>query len=676
MNEMPLRNEAGKLVRVHDAEILQIEAWGEHGLRVRATQRAEIDVRQDWALLPHAGAPAQVRIDGDEGTITNGELTARIGPGGRVTFRNARGEVVLDERWRVRKTPDTTFSSVEVKGREFRPGRGDTWRIAVRFEPRDGEKLYGMGQYQDGRLDLKGSVLELAQRNSQASVPYLVSSEGYGLLWNNPAIGRATLAANMTEFVADTTGQLDYWVTVGDTPARLVERYAAATGTVPMMPDFAMGFWQCKLRYGSQEELLSIAREYHRRGLPLSVVVADFFHWPTQGDWRFDPRYWPDPEGMIRELRELGVELAVSIWPTVDQRSASFAPMLENGFLVRTERGVRATMDFIGKTVYFDATHPGARAFVWDAARRNYYDKGVRLFWLDEAEPEYTPYDFENFRYNLGANVEVGNVYPLKYAQGFYEGLRAAGQEQVLSLLRCAWAGSQRYGALVWSGDIDTTWESFRAQLAAGLNMGLAGIPWWTTDIGGFEGGDPDSPAYRELLVRWFQWGAFCPVFRLHGYRRRRAADQSVVTARADTSEDVVSGGPNEVWSYGEQAYPILTRFLFLRERLRPYVKRLMEEAHARGTPVMRPLFYDFPRDPRAWTVADQYMFGPDVLVAPVMRPGVVTREVYLPQGNAWVEAATGRRHEGGRVVEAEAPLEIIPVFLREGVTLPIYTQG
>jgi alpha-D-xyloside xylohydrolase len=670
---MPLRNEGGKLVRVHDAEILQIEAWGAHGLRVRATQRAEIDARNDWALLPHTGAPGQVRIDGREGTITNGDLTARVGPGGRITFRNARGEVVLDERWRVRATPDTPFSSIEVKGREFRPGPGDSWRIATRFEPHDGEKLHGMGQYQDGRLDLKGSVLELAQRNSQASVPFLHSSRGYGLLWNNPAIGRASLAANMTEFVADVSRQLDYWVTVGDTPSQLVERYAAATGTVPMMPDYAMGFWQCKLRYGTQEELLAIAREYRRRGLPLSVLVADFFHWPTQGDWMFDPRYWPDPDGMIRELAQLGVELAVSIWPTVDKRSANYAPMLENGFLVRTERGVRTTMDFIGKTVFFDATHPGARAFVWDAARRNYYDKGVRLFWLDEAEPEFTPYDFDNFRYHMGANAEVGNAYPLKYAQGFFEGQRAAGQEKILNLVRCAWAGSQRYGALVWSGDIDTTWETFRQQLAAGLNMGLAGIPWWTTDIGGFEGGDPDSPAYRELLVRWFQWGVFCPVFRLHGYRRRRASDEGVLKPRADTSEDVVSGGPNEVWSYGDQAYQILTRFLLLRERLRPYLTRLMEEAHVHGTPVMRPVFYDFPKDPRAWEVSDEYMFGPDLLVAPVMHPGLVSREVYLPEGTAWVEAATGRRHEGGRAVTVEAPLELIPVFLREGVSLPIY---
>jgi alpha-D-xyloside xylohydrolase len=173
--------------------------------------------------------------------------------------------------------------------------------------------------------------------------------------------------------------------------------------------------------------------------------------------------------------------------------------------------------------------------------------------------------------------------------------------------------------------------------------------------------------------VRWFQWGVFCPVFRLHGYRRRHSSDDAVVKPRADTSEDVVSGGPNEVWSYGEEAYQILTRFLFLRERLRPYVTKLMEAAHVRGTPIMRPLFYDFPNDPRAWEVDDQYMFGPDLLVAPVMRPGLVNREVYLPPGTAWVEAASGRRHEGGGTVTADAPLEIIPVFLREGVSFPIY---
>ena len=302
---------------------------------------------------------------------------------------------------------------------------------------------------------------------------------------------------------------------------------------------------------------------------------------------------------------------------------------------------------------------------MWDRVKENYYRKGIRIFWLDEAEPEYSVYDFDNYRYHLGSNMEVGNGYPVSYAQAFYEGMRAEGRKDVINLLRCAWAGSQRFGALVWSGDIDCTFETLRRQLAAGLNMGIAGIPWWTTDIGGFEGGDPDDPAYRELLIRWFQWGAFCPVFRLHGHRIQKEPPSGF-------EDFLLSGGPNEVWSYGDEASRILEKYLRVRERLRPYISRIMKEAHEKGTPVMRPVFYDFPSDAGAWEQAEEYMFGPDLLVAPVMYPGIRRRTVYLPAGAAWTNAETGAPHPGGQDVEVDAPLECIPLFVRNDAKLPL----
>ena len=221
---------------------------------------------------------------------------------------------------------------------------------------------------------------------------------------------------------------------------------------------------------------------------------------------------------------------------------------------IRTERGFRTGQYFQGATLYYDATNPGAREYVWEKAKKNYYEKGIRVFWLDEAEPEYSAYDFDNYRYYLGTDLEVGNLYPLDYARTFYEGMEAEGQKNIVNLLRCAWAGSQKYGALVWSGDIASSFESMRNQLAAGLNMGLAGIPWWTTDIGGFHGGDPSDPAFRELFVRWFQWGAFCPVMRLHGDREPRQP-QLGTTGGATC----LSGAPNEVWCYGDTVYNILS---------------------------------------------------------------------------------------------------------------------
>jgi alpha-D-xyloside xylohydrolase len=392
------------------------------------------------------------------------------------------------------------------------------------------------------------------------------------------------------------------------------------------------------------------------------VIVVDFFHWPKQGEWKFDPQYWPDPEAMIRELKAMGTELMVSVWPTVDKTGENYEEMFRKGYLVRTDRGINTTMDFLGDTVFFDPTNPEARAFVWNKAKQNYYQKGIRIFWLDEAEPEYSVYDYDLYRYYAGTDLQVGNIYPAMYAKTFFDGMRAEGQKNILNLVRCAWAGSQRYGALVWSGDIYSSFQVLRCQLSAGLNMGLAGIPWWTTDIGGFHGGNPENEEFRELVVRWFQFGAFCPVFRLHG-------DRGPHSAPLGTSGGglCASGAANEIWSYGEEACHIFQKYIRLREKMRPYLTKIMEEAHEKGTPVIRPAFYDFPEDPRCWNLSDEFLFGPSVLVAPILYSRQRTRKVYFPQGSEWFSIETGKCYPGGTEIECDAPLDTIPVFTRQG---------
>ncbi len=652
----------------YEAERLIIEPWGENSLRVRASKMPEMP-EDDWALLPpeRPGTPViEVREDG--GTITNGKITAVLNLIGKLEIYNHKGELLLNEYVRNRKDMyGETCSSIEVEAREYKPIIGGDYQITMRFVSNPNEKIYGMGQYQQPCLDLKGADLELAHRNSQASVPFMLSSLGYGFLWNNPAVGRVCFGKNITTWEAKSAKKLDYWVTAGDTPAEIEEAYANATGKVPMMPDYAMGFWQCKLRYQTQEELLEVAREYKRRNLPISVIVVDFFHWPLQGEWKFDPTYWPDPDAMIAELKEMGIELMVSIWPTVDYRSENFDEMKAKGLLIRVDKGFPISMDFQGNTLHFDATNPEARDYVWAKAKRNYYDKGVKVFWLDEAEPEYSVYDFENYRYHLGPNVQVGNIYPVMYAKTFFDGMKAEGQENIINLLRCAWAGSQRYGALVWSGDIKSSFPSMKNQVAAGLNMGLAGIPWWTTDIGGFFGANIGDPEFHELLIRWFQYGCFCPVMHLHGYRWPLQPQYGTTGGAA-----CVSGAPNEVWSYTDQVTGILSDYLRLRERMRPYVTQLMEQAHEKGTPVMRPVFYDFPEDAAAWDVESEYMFGPSVLVVPVTEKDCRQVRAYLPAGAQWTNAWTGERFDGGQWITADAPIKQIPLFTRDGFALPV----
>ena len=689
---MRIETTRNRLIIRDGASQLWIAPWGTDGVRVRMTMEPEMDPR-DWALSEPAEDVTPVitceEIDYTDPwykaeeyahhhctakvyTFVNGKLTVKVGPEGWLSFYNQKGELLTEEYWRNRNRIHRYSTSLRIPARELKPIPGTTdYALSARFEAFEDEMIFGMGQYQDKQLNKKGAILELCHRNSQASVPFFLSSRGYGFLWNNPAIGTATFATNRTEWKARSTKKLDYYITCGDTPADIERNYSAVTGRTPMMPEYGLGYWQCKLRYRTQDELMAVARKHKAMGLPLDAIVVDFFHWPRQGDWRFDPIDWPDPDAMVKELKAMGVETVVSVWPTVDERSDNRWEMEEHGYLVRTDRG-KDTMTWMGGTVYFDATHPGAQQFIWDKCKQNYYAKGIRCFWLDEAEPEYDCYEFDNYRYHAGPALQVTNTYPVGYAKAFYDGLKAAGETEILSLTRCTWAGGQKYAALTWSGDIHSSFRAMREQLQAGLSMQMAGIPWWTSDIGGFMGGDGSDPAFRELLLRWFAWGCFSPVFRMHGerspwYEREQEYRNNI--------RQITSGRDNEVWSFGEENTPILCKYLFLRERLRPYVRQIMREAHETGAPVMRPLFYEFPQDKAAWQVEDCYMFGPDMLVAPVMEPGVTQRRIYLPAGETWKDAYTGQVYEGGQAVTVPAPIDVIPVMLRGGKDYPIYTE-
>ncbi len=657
------RQEKNALLWQENHETLQIEPWGRDSLRIRSTAGSEIRNDVVSALLaPTSAGEAEITIDQNSAAIRNGKITARVSSDGTIGFFQAEGRAEL-------LAEEPAVQATKLPPRIFKGSHGDMFHLEARFRAYDDERLYGLGQHQHGRLDQKGCTLDLIQRNSEISIPFLLSSRGYGFLWNNPGIGRVELGYSRTRWIAEATPQLDYWITAGSTPAEILEHYADATGHPSEFPEWASGFWQCKLRYRSQGELLSVVREYKQRGLPLSVIVVDFFHWTVQGEWRFDPALWPDPAAMVREIEEMGVKVMVSVWPTVNPVSENTPEMLRRGLLVRAERGLPVVSNFLDNrpegpvSLYvYDTTNPEARRFVWEQVYEHYYKIGVKTYWLDACEPELFPMDPDNLRLSLGNGLVVGNAFPFLHEQGFYEHMREAGEAAPLNLCRSGWAGSQRYGVALWSGDISSTFEALQVQVRAGLNTALSGIPWWTTDIGGFYGGDPESPAFRELLVRWFQYSAFCPLFRLHGYR----------LATTDIEMMMDSGGPNEAWSFGDEAYEIIKGLLFLRERLRPYIQEQMKLAQEKGIPPMRPLFFDFPNDEAGVRVDDQYLFGPDILVAPILAAGMRQREVYLPIGTQWTDAWSGQVFDGGQRITTEAPLERIPVYLRAGAQLPI----
>lgn len=660
-----------------NGKTLQIIPWG-HGLRV-CDSFGNVD--NNWALTEKVKCQNNfsIKYGDDSSSIINGKTKAVVDKDGKITFYNIKDHLLLEEFWRFRKkgvkqVNGSTFidenmlnnfvSALKVPGREFKPVLGGDYKVTVRFEANDDEKIFGMGQYQQKQLNLKGCQLELAHRNSQASVPFMLSNKGYGFLWNNPSIGKVTFAQNITEWYASDSEAVDYWICADDSPKKILEDYTEVTGRTPKMPSYGLGLWQSRLRYRTQEEVLKVAHKYHDNGIPLSVIVVDYFHWPNQGDFKFDKEYWPNPKEMVDELDKMGIKLMVSVWPNIDKQSENYQEMLDKGYLVHSDRGTGLTMLFQGNTTFFDATNKDAMNFVWRKVKKNYYDQGIHVFWLDEAEPEYSTYDFDNYRLKLGRNTQVGNIYPKMYSKGFYEGMKDEGQKDIVNLVRSAWAGSQKYGALVWTGDIDSSFRSFKYQYQCGLNMGIAGIPWWTTDIGGFHGGNPDDKKFQELVIRWFEFGTYCPVLRMHGDREPHTIPMS-----NKGGGKVETGAGNEIWSYGQQAFGIMKKYVKERSQMKPYISEVMDEAHEKGYPVMRPLFFNFPEDEKAWNVSNEHMFGNELLVAPVFDYGVRKRTVYLPKldnNKRWIDINNGNSYIGGNSYDIDAPLESIPVFKKE----------
>ena len=671
---MKFENDNGALVCRHLGETVRIESWGKDALRVRASLSPAF-TENHWALTePTAKCSATVAIEEEDhwvgdgtvdkkqiASITNGRIKAVVNFAGIISFYRDH-ELILREYFR---NYDGTLSResrcLKLVNREWKGVIGGSeYTLNVKFESNKGEKLFGMGQYQQDCMDLKGCVLELAQRNSQISVPFAVSSLGYGFLWNNPAVGHVTFGKNYTEWNARATRQMDYWITVADAPIQLLENYTAVTGRAEMFPEDLMGLWQCKLRYRTQEEVLSVARQYQKEGIKIDRIVIDFFHWTLQGDWKFDEKYWPDPKAMVDELHEMGIKVIVSVWPSVDRKSENFGPMTERGLLIRTERGAAQTYDYQGDCVEIDPFNPETRDYVWNVCKKNYYDYGIDAFWLDNSEPDYGVYDFENYRYFSGPALAVSNLYPQLYSRAFYDGMRKENRGPVVNLLRCAWAGSQKYGNVIWSGDVPSTFEAFADQLQCGLNMGLAGIPWWTTDIGGFMTDDVNAPDFRQLLIRWYQFAVYSPVLRMHG--DRGPYNIPPLDDRDWGGGYLHTGQPNELWSYGEDNYVIMKKYYGIRIGMHEYIKKLFEEAHTNGSPLLRAMFYEFPDDERCWELQDQYMFGEKYLVAPILRLNEWKRDVYLPAGK-WKLTSTKEIFEGGRTISVDAPIDYMPVL-------------
>jgi alpha-D-xyloside xylohydrolase len=555
-----------------------------------------------------------------------------------------------------------------------REGDDPFFQVGATFMAPGDEHYYGLGQNQQGFLDLRGHSLECAHDYTAAAgpsicVPFVVTNKGYALLWDNPSKTRVDFAFNGESRWTSQVGQrVSFFVIVGSSFDELYQGYRLLTGSVPMLPKAAYGYIQSKQRYTSQQEISDVARGYRERHLPADVMVVDWFYFTKMGQMDMNPKFWPDPAGMNDELHKLGFHSMISVWPRFEPGSRYYDTLLKNGWFEHLADGTPTDglpYDRAGSDI--DTTNPDAAHWFWARIHENFMSKGFDSIWADETEPDLPP----NGSYlHVGPGTEYFNVYPYFHTKALYDGFRCDLKERrALILSRDAYFGAQHNGAIFWSSDIAPTWDTLKRQVPTGINFVASGMPYWSTDIGGWQYLphthtperapliDPSDARdnvghyddYPELYVRWFEYATFQPNMRAHGSRNF-----------------------NEVWSYGKQAEPILEKYLRLRYELMPYIYSLGYSSHETGAPFMRGLFMDFGDDPKVANISDEYMFGPALLIAPVTEQGMTSRQVYLPSGVDWYNYWTNERVHGGQTVTVSAPIDTLPIFVRAGSILPI----
>ena len=514
----------------------------------------------------------------------------------------------------------------------------------------ENEALYGLGQHQNGFFNLRNKSIELVQSNTEVAVPFIVSTNNYGILWDNYSETHFSSALNKMSLLSKVGNEINYYFIYSRDLDGIIYKYRNLTGQAPLYPKWAYGYFQSKNRYWTQDELLKTVDKYRKLSIPLDVIVLDYMHWGQYGfgSFRFDELSFPNPERMIDSLHHnYNCRIMVSVWPSFSKNTPNWEMMNSKGYLLDVN-------SYEDSQVY-DAYNPSAGKLYWGLLKNSYFKLGVDGWWFDATEPERMA-EYRNSDNFLGSSEKYLNTYSLVDVKNVYLGQReASSDKRVFILTRSAFAGQQKYAAATWSGDIGTTVKDLKNSVTAGLNFCMSGIPYWTTDIGGYKGGDPNDPAYRELYIRWFQYGTFCPLFRAHG--RRAPGDRKT---------------PNSIWSYGNQAQAILTDFSNLRYRLMPYIYSNAWQITAKGSTIMRALVFDFKHDKRVYLIDDQFMFGRSLMINPVTKVKTIKRDVYLPDGSEWFDFWTGREYNGGQSVTAAASLDRIPIFVKAGSILPL----
>jgi alpha-D-xyloside xylohydrolase len=628
-------------------DTLRLTVYGPSTIHVVASpdgKAQDATPQQPWMVHPCTPAKFTLTVPKEQqvgqrqlvATLDTGRLKVLISMhSGSLAFRNEQDEQLLQE------FPATarTYEPATVNGELLD-------RVADRFYPDADEGLYGLGQHQNGVFNYRGTTVELAQTNTDVAVPLLLSTKGYGIFWNTSAVSYFdNRFMREMKLSAEASQAIDYYFIYGPEFDQIIHQYRDMTGHAPLFGEWAYGFFQSKDRYKSDEDLLRVANEYRSQHVPLDVIVQDWFWWVHQGDPEFRLDAYPDVPGTLAKLHAQHTHAMLSVWAILDPESTNYQQMKAHGFI-------------IPGTTDYDPTNPGAGDFYWKNLIDREFAKGWDAFWLDSSEPEQgfgngqSDAVLAHTKLYIGNGALYANIYPLMHTGNVYQHWRTTTEEKrVFLLTRSAFAGQQRNAAITWSGDVYSNYLALQRQIPAGLNFALSGIPYWTTDIAGYAPArSTEDTSYQKLYTRWFEFGAFCPIFRTHGHR---ANDQ------------------NELFSYGPVT-PILVSYDKLRYRLLPYIYSEAWKVTSDDSTIMRPLVMDWRTDSKVWDIGDQFMFGPSILVSPVTQEDASGRSLYLPPAPAWYDFWTGERTAGDQRLQVSAPLDRIPLYVKAGSILPM----
>jgi alpha-D-xyloside xylohydrolase len=628
-------------------ETLQLQIWSDKIIRVIFAPTNKLPEKKSLSVIGKR-EKTEWNFKETQDSVILGTFSLRVQAdkkSGAVSFFDLKGNLLLQEVPDGREFAPTTITNISGTS------------VCQKFILTPDEHIYGLGQHQSGAWNYRGTTVQLQQKNMEVAVPVLISSKGYGVLWDNPAITEVDCGKsdpNILSWTSEVGKVVDYYFMFGPTADDVVADYRTLTGAAPMMPEWEWGFFQCKERYASQNELTNIVLKYRTLGVPLDGIIQDWQYWPKRswGSHQFDPERYGDPAQMLKDLHAMNSRVLISVWARFDEGARNYDELERAGALYETALPGFKWFDATETNKYYDAFNPKARKIYWRQMNDELFKLGIDGWWLDASEPELTIHwgQFRDFQTALGPAVDFFNAYPLMHTTSVYEGQRAAtDKKRVVILTRSAYAGQQRNSAITWSGDIQGRWDVFAKQIPAGLNFSISGIPYWNTDIGGFIGKKTSDKNYQELFTRWFQFGAFNPMFRVHG-----------------------TVAPKEIWRWDEPTQKILADYIRLRYRLIPYIYSTAWQVTSAGGTMLRPLMMDFMDEKNALDVGDQFLFGKEIMACPVTKSNATTRAVYLPGKNDWYDFWTGKKIFGGQKIDAASPIETMPLFVRAGSILPL----